>query len=82
MTKETEQHDPVNKPKHYTEHPSGIECIQITEHENFCLGNAIKYIWRAGRKSDAIEDLQKAIWYVQREINRLEKQRGNHATDN
>ena len=82
MTKETEQHDPVNKPKHYTEHPSGIECIQITEHENFCLGNAIKYIWRAGRKLDAIEDLQKAIWYVQREINRLEKQRGNHATDN
>ena len=35
--------DPVNYPKHYTEHPSGVECIQITEHMNFCLGNAVKY---------------------------------------
>jgi len=66
-------HDPVNKPKHYTEHPSGIECIQITEHENFCVGNAIKYLWRAGRKGDAVEDLQKAMWYIQREINRITK---------
>lgn len=62
-------HDPVNHPKHYTEHPSGIECIQVTRHFNFCLGNAIKYIWRADLKHDAVEDLRKAIWYIQEEIN-------------
>ena len=60
--------DPVNKPKHYTSHPSGIECIQITEHMGFCLGNAVKYIWRADLKNDAIEDLEKARWYIEREI--------------
>jgi len=65
--------DPVNNPKHYTQHPSGIECIQITEHFNFCLGNAIKYIWRAGLKNDnALEDLRKAEFYIRREIDRLE----------
>lgn len=61
-------HDPVNHPKHYTGHPSGIECIQITRHFNFCLGNAIKYIWRAGQKGDAIEDLEKAAFYILDEI--------------
>ena len=65
-------HDPVNHPKHYTSHPSNIECIQITEHMGFCLGNAMKYIWRADLKSDAIEDLEKAIWYIQREIEKRE----------
>ena len=63
-------HDPVNHPKHYTAHPSGVECIQIAEHFNFCLGNAIKYIWRAGEKGDALEDLRKARWYLDREIER------------
>lgn len=62
--------DPVNRPKHYTEHPSGVECIQITEHMNFCLGNAVKYIWRADLKRDAIEDLKKAVFYINREIER------------
>ena len=66
-------HDPVNHPKHYTAHPSGIECIQITEHMGFCLGNAIKYIWRADLKGDAIEDLQKAVWYIEREIDRRKR---------
>jgi len=67
-------HDPVNHPSHYTEHASGVECIQITEHMNFCLGNAVKYIWRAGLKNDnAIEDLKKARWYVDRELERLMK---------
>jgi hypothetical protein len=61
----------VNHPSHYTSHESGIECIQITEHMNFCLGNAMKYLWRAGLKNDAIEDLEKASWYITREINRL-----------
>ena len=39
--------DVVNSPSHYTSHPSGVECIAITEHMSFCLGNAVKYIWRA-----------------------------------
>lgn len=66
-------HDPVNHPKHYTGHPSGIECIQITEHMGFCLGNAVKYIWRADLKNDAIEDLKKAVWYINREIEKRER---------
>jgi hypothetical protein len=64
--------DPINQPKHYTEHPSGIECIQITEHMGFNLGNAIKYIWRCDLKKDAIEDLKKAVWYIKREISKRE----------
>jgi hypothetical protein len=64
--------DPVNHPDHYRSHPSGVECISITEHMNFNLGNAMKYIWRAGLKdSDPTQDLQKARWYVEREISRL-----------
>lgn len=64
--------DPVNRPAHYTAHPSGVECIQIVEHMNFCLGNAVKYIWRAGLKhDDAVEDLRKARFYIDREISRL-----------
>ena len=65
--------DTVNYPPHYRAHASGVECIQITEHMNFCLGNAVKYIWRAGVKSsDPVEDLSKAVWYLNREIQRLE----------
>lgn len=71
----------VNHPSHYTSDPSGVECITITEHRNFCIGNAIKYLWRAGLKIDddktkiekQIEDLQKATWYINREIERLKK---------
>lgn len=63
--------DPVNHPTHYTQHPSGVECIQVTEHMNFNCGNAMKYIWRAGSKGNAVEDLQKAAWYLQREITRI-----------
>ena len=69
--------DPVNHPRHYTEHPSGVECIQITEHMNFCLGNAVKYIWRAGLKDDTIQDLEKARWYLNREIER--RKEASHA---
>ena len=65
--------DSVNKPKHYTAHPSGIECIEITEHMGFNLGNAIKYIWRCNLKKDAVEDLKKAVWYINREISKREK---------
>lgn len=68
------KHDPVNHPKHYTDHPSGIECIQITEHMGFNLGNAVKYIWRCDLKKDAIEDLEKSVWYIQREISKRKKE--------
>ena len=71
--------DNVNHPKHYTSDPSGIECIDITRHRNFNVGNAIKYLWRAGLKIDSdkssinkqIEDLEKAVWYIVDEIHRL-----------
>lgn len=64
--------DAVNHPKHYNAHPSGVECIAITEHMNFCIGNAFKYLWRADHKN-GVEDLKKAIWYIQRRIAMLEK---------
>lgn len=65
--------DPVNHPRHYTGHPSGVECITVVETMGFNLGNAVKYIWRADLKGNAIEDLKKAAWYVQREIARRSK---------
>lgn len=68
--------DPVNHPKHYTAHPSGIEYIQITRHMGFNLGNAFKYIWRCDLKG-GVEDLKKAVWYLQDEINKLEGQTQN-----
>lgn len=67
-------HDPVNHPSHYTSHPSGVECITITRHMNFNLGNAIKYIWRDGLKQNSIQDLEKAIFYLKDEIERLKNQ--------
>lgn len=60
--------DAVNHPKHYTSHPSGVECIQITEHMSFNVGNAVKYLWRADEKGAPLEDLRKAAWYIAREI--------------
>jgi hypothetical protein len=66
-------YDPVSKPAHYNQHPSGIETIQVTEHMGFCLGNVIKYVWRADLKN-GLEDLKKARWYLDREIARREKQ--------
>lgn len=71
--------DSVNHPAHYNSHPSGIECIEIARHHNFNIGNTIKYLWRAGLKSEEgmedtykqIEDLNKAIWYIQDEIKRI-----------
>lgn len=61
-------------PTHYKSHPSGIECIQITEHMGFNLGNALKYIWRCDLKCDGIEDLKKAKWYIDRELRRKENE--------
>jgi hypothetical protein len=73
--------DPVSHPAHYTSDPSGVECITITRHRNFNIGNAIKYLWRAGLKQSGIvqpgdgdkqiEDLEKARWYIADEIKRL-----------
>ena len=59
----------VDHPKHYNKHPSGIECIEVVENMSFNLGNAIKYLWRHEHKNGA-EDLEKAIWYIRREIER------------
>lgn len=68
------EHDVVHCPEHYTTHPSGVECIEITRHMNFNLGNAVKYLWRNGLKdfSPPIQDLQKAVWYIEDEIKRLQ----------
>lgn len=71
--------DNVNHPAHYTSHPSGVECITIARHYCFSIGSAIKYLWRAGLKEDAdktprekeIEDLEKAVWFIQDRINEL-----------
>lgn len=70
----------VNHPKHYCSHPSGIECIEIIRHYCFSIGNAIKYLWRAGLKKELgledkqkeIEDLKKAAWYIKDRIKQLE----------
>jgi len=62
--------DPVNHPPHYTSHPSGVECIEITEGFSFNVGNAIKYLWRADEKGAPLDDLRKAGWYIEREITR------------
>jgi hypothetical protein len=69
--------DTINHPSHYNAHPSGVECITVTERFSFNVGNAIKYLWRAGLKSpDPDEDFEKAIWYIDREIARLRKAKG------
>jgi len=60
----------INHPRHYNQHPTHIECIEVVEHMGFNLGNTVKYIWRAGLKDPAatVEDLLKAKWYLEREI--------------
>lgn len=70
-----QQSDMVNHPSHYTSHPSGIEAIQVTRWMNFNLGNAMKYIWRSGIKNPdkQVEDLKKAVFYLNDEIKRLEE---------
>ena len=65
-----QMNDPVNHPRHYRANPSGVECIVVVEHMSFNVGNAMKYLWRADEKGNALEDLKKAAWYVQREIER------------
>jgi hypothetical protein len=67
--------DAVNHPAHYTSDPSGVECIEITRHRNFNIGNAFKYLWRAGlkNKDTTIQDLRKAIFYIEDEIKRIQE---------
>lgn len=77
-----ETFDRVEKPKYYNSHPSGVECITITRHYLFSIGNAIKYLWRCGLKEEEglsakekeIEDLKKAVWYINDRIKQLENE--------
>lgn len=66
----------INHPKHYNSHPSGIECIDIAIHHDFCIGNVFKYLWRAGLKDSTtqVEDLEKAKKYLQFKIDSLKTQ--------
>ena len=80
LDKEEISTDNVNHPEWYTKHPSGIECIDIAKYYDFCIGNAFKYLWRAGLKKDAsledkqkeVEDLKKAMWYINKKIELIE----------
>lgn len=67
------KYDPVNRPKHYNSHPSGVECITVTRHMTFNLGNAVKYLWRNGLKDSepSVQELEKAVWYIKDEIVRI-----------
>jgi hypothetical protein len=69
----------VNHPPHYNANPSGVECIDVVEHMGFNVGNAVKYLWRVDEKGLALEDLRKAAWYVNREIEkRIKADQGLH----
>lgn len=71
-TKPPDSGSAVNHPKHYNSHPSGVEAIAIARHMNFNLGNVVKYLFRAGHKDSFLEDLKKAQFYINDEIDRLE----------
>lgn len=60
--------DMVNSPSHYRSHPSGVECLEITEHMTFCIGNSLKYVYRRNDKWNTLEDLRKALFYLDRHI--------------
>lgn len=70
-----EPYETVNHPPHYNKHPSGVECIEIIQWFSFNIGTAMKHLWRAGMKpgADTIEDLDKAIRYIEFEKERLSK---------
>lgn len=70
--------DPVDHPAHYNQYP--VEVIEVTEHLNFCLGNVVKYVLRADHKGNAIQDLRKARWYLDREIGRREAEATSTST--
>jgi len=64
--------DNVNKPPHYNWHPK-IECLDVCEHFHFHIASALQYLWRYNYKGTPIEDLKKAVFYINRHINYLEK---------
>lgn len=64
----------VDHPPHYNASPAGVECIDVVEHMSFNIGNAVKYLWRADHKGAPVQDLEKAAWYIQREIARRKKE--------
>lgn len=66
--------DMIDHPQHYNASPSGVECIDVAEHHNFNIGSALKYLWRCDHKGAAIDDLRKAAWYIDREIQRRTKE--------
>lgn len=76
-------HDPVNHPAHYAS--GSIECIDAIKvateglpgFEGMCIGNAIKYLWRYRLKGKPVQDLEKAIWYINRAIQELKKKKGD-----
>ena len=68
----------VDHPQHYNQHPAGIECIDVIEEFSLNIGNAMRYLWRHQFKGAVIEDLEKAAWYIQREIDRLKKRDNGH----
>jgi hypothetical protein len=81
VSDDAEWHESVDHPAHYNMIPAtcancghGIECIDVVEHLSFGIGNAIKYLWRADFKGDALADLRKAAWYIARETARREKE--------
>lgn len=82
-TSSDQKPDYVNHPPHYATHPSGVECVDIAEHLSFNLGNALKYLWRAKGKGREEEDLQKCLWYLEREVrtNNLMNQVGSVTAD-
>lgn len=58
----------INHPAHYTDDTKPCECIEVAQYHSFCVGNAIKYVWRYRLKGHPLEDLQKAEWYLKRAI--------------
>ena len=74
MKGRAKKYDSVSNPRHYNSHPAGIECIDVIEHMPYNIGAAIKYLWRCDLKhASADEDLNKALWYVRREIQKRER---------
>jgi hypothetical protein len=71
----------VNHPSHYNK-IQGVECIDVVEQMSFSLGNAVKYIWRCEEKGNKVQDLKKAIWYLNREISKTLKLKKNKTKQN
>lgn len=64
--------DSINHPTHYNSRDIGYECIELAQYQTFCVGNAIKYLWRYRDKEKPLEDLEKARWYAYRALTRKE----------